>query len=88
MFSQVAQDKALTAVKFKRPTKVFEDMIASGKQNYLKMADCLPIEGGVPLFYKSELIGSIGISGVTSAQDGQVAAAGAARLAEISSSTA
>jgi glc operon protein GlcG len=61
-------------------------MIASGKQNYLKMANCLPIEGGMPLFYKSELIGSIGISGVTSAQDGQVAAAGVAKLAALESS--
>ena len=56
------------------------------KANYLKMANCLPIEGGLPLFYKNELIGSIGISGVTSAQDGQIAAAGAAKLAEIATS--
>ena len=60
-------------------------MVASGKQNYLKMANCLPIEGGMPLFYKSELIGSIGISCVTSAQDGQVAAAGVAKLASLES---
>lgn len=83
MITQVAQDKAKTAINFKRSTKTFEDMIASGKQNYLKMANCLPIEGGMPLFYKSELIGSIGVSGVTSAQDGQVAAAGVAKLAAL-----
>lgn len=59
-----------------------------GKQNYLKMANCLPIEGGLPLFLDKELIGSIGISGVTSAQDGQIAAAGAAKLAEIIASIA
>ena len=70
---------------FKRPTKLFEDMInAGGKQNYLKMANCLPIEGGVPLFWKDEVIGSIGVSGVQSAQDGQIACAGAAKLSELS----
>lgn len=81
---QVSQDKAKTAISFKRSTKVFEDMIlSSGKQNYLKMANCLPIEGGMPLLYKNELIGSIGISGVTSAQDGQIALAGVAKLASL-----
>ena len=83
---KVAQDKALTAISFKRSTKVFEDMISSGKQNYLKMANCLPIEGGIPLLYKNELIGSIGISGVTSAQDGQIALAGVAKLASLEKS--
>ena len=52
----------------------------------MKMANCLPIEGGLPLFLGKELVGSIGISGVTSAQDGQIAAVGAAKLAEIVSS--
>ena len=88
-YHQVAQDKAQTAVSFKRASKVFEDMInGGGKPNYLKMANCLPIEGGMPLFYKDELIGSIGISGVTSAQDGQIAAAGVAKLAAIAASHA
>ena len=44
------------------------------------MANCLPVEGGIPLIYNEEVIGSIGISGVASTQDGQIAAAGAAKL--------
>ena len=71
-------------MRFKRPTKLFEDMInGGGKTNYLKMANCLPVEGGIPLTFRDEVIGSIGISGVASAQDGQIAAAGLAKLAAL-----
>ena len=77
----VAQEKAKTAFLFKRPSKVFEDLVAGGKANMAHLPGALPVEGGVPLIHDGEMVGAIGISGVTSAQDGQVAQAGADALA-------
>lgn len=75
----VAQKKAETAVKFRRPTKVFEDGVKAGNVHIMSLG-VAAVEGGVPLMYDGQVIGSIGISGVTSAQDGIIAAAGAAAL--------
>jgi len=76
----VAQEKARTAVGFRRPSKAFEDIVASGGAGvrYLALSGAMPIEGGLPLVHEGKIVGAIGISGVTSAQDGQIAAAGAA----------
>jgi glc operon protein GlcG len=74
----VAQAKAQTAVKFKRPTKSFEEALASGGLKWLAINDLCPVEGGLPLIQNGEVIGAIGVSGVLSNQDAQVAAAGAA----------
>jgi uncharacterized protein GlcG (DUF336 family) len=73
---EVSQEKAATAVRFKRPTKALEDTVAGGRQVMLKLPGATPIEGGLPIMAGSELIGAIGVSGGTSPQDGQVAAAG------------
>ena len=73
---EVAQEKAKTAVKFKRATKVLEDAVAGGRNAILKLPGALPVEGGVPLMIDGVVLGAIGVSGATSAQDGQVAAAG------------
>ena len=82
----VSQEKGLTAVRFKRPTKVFEDMIKGGAGvNMLGLPGATPLEGGVPLVVDGEVIGAIGVSGVTSAQDGIIAAAAVARLEQICS---
>jgi uncharacterized protein GlcG (DUF336 family) len=80
---QVAQDKARSAVAFRRPTKAFHDMVATGGEGLrmLVMSGAVPIDGGVPIIVNGSVIGDIGISGGTSAQDGQVAAAGLAVLA-------
>ncbi|MBI2684964.1 MAG: heme-binding protein [Acidobacteria bacterium] len=78
---EIAQMKARTAVKMKRPSKVLEDGVLSGRTVVLKLPDILPVEGGVPLIVEGQIVGAIGVSGVTSAQDGQIAAAGAAALA-------
>jgi glc operon protein GlcG len=64
-------------MSFKRPTKVFEDAVAGGRQVILALHGALPIEGGVPITVGGQIIGSIGVSGVTSQQDGQIAKAGA-----------
>ncbi len=68
--------KATSAVKFRRPTKAFEDALTGGRQAILKLPGAIPVEGGIPLEVGGVVIGAIGVSGVTSQQDGQIAAAG------------
>ena len=78
----IAQEKARCAVDFKRPTKAFEDAVAQGGFNLRVLATpgMLPLEGGVPLIAGGTIIGAIGVSGMRSNQDGQVAEAGAKAL--------
>jgi glc operon protein GlcG len=71
---EIAQLKAKTAFEFKRPTKVFEEMIKGGAVHLTTMP-ITAVEGGLPIFKDGIIIGSIGISGVTSAQDGIIAEA-------------
>src|SRR5262245_59949321 len=71
----IAQGKARTAALFKRPTKAIEEAIAAGKQAFLAVDGVVPIQGGVPVIVEDKVIGAIGVSGVTSAQDEQVALA-------------
>ena len=79
---EVAQQKAYSAVAFRRPTKVFQDGVAAGGEGLrlLKLAGATPVEGGVPLIFDGKIVGSIGVSGVTSQQDNQIAKAGADAL--------
>lgn len=72
---QVAQEKASTAVNFKRPTKALEDAVAGGRNVVLRLPG-IPVEGGIPIMVGTELIGGVGVSGGTSPQDAQVATAG------------
>lgn len=78
---QVAQDKARTALLFKRPSKALEDVVLSGKAHMAQLTGALPIEGGLPIVSDGQIVGAIGVSGVQSIQDGIVAAAGVAALA-------
>lgn len=78
----VATRKAQTAIGFKRPTKAFEDTVAGGKTAVLGLP-ILPLEGGLPLTAAGKMIGAIGVSGVTSQQDGMIAKAGVDALANI-----
>ena len=75
----VAKSKGYTAVAFRRPTKVFQDLIAQGGANLrlLNLQGASMLEGGVPIVVGGKLIGGIGVSGVTSQQDAQIAQAGA-----------
>lgn len=73
---EVAIQKARTAISFKRPTKVYEDMVAGGRTTILGVPGIVPIEGGLPLIVDGQYIGAIGVSGGTAQQDGQVAKAG------------
>ena len=76
----VAIQKARTAQAFKRPTKVFEDAIAGGRNALIALHGALPLEGGLPIMVGGQLVGAIGVSGVKSTEDGQIAKAGAESL--------
>jgi glc operon protein GlcG len=78
----VAEEKARTSILFRRPSKAFEDAIASGGigLRVLGLRGATPYEGGVPIFVDGKIIGAVGVSGVTPPQDGQIANAGAAAL--------
>jgi glc operon protein GlcG len=78
----VAKGKAATAVSFRRPTKALEDVITGGGVGLriLKLEGATPLEGGIPIVLDGKIIGGIGVSGVTSAQDAQIARAGADTL--------
>ena len=78
---ELAQRKAETAVRFRRPTKVFEEIVAGGGMRLLSVAaDIITLEGGIPLLQDGFVIGSIGVSGMASGDDAQVAQAGARAL--------
>ena len=76
----VAQRKAHSAAMFRRATKVFADAVAQGAVAILSLSGAVAVEGGVPLTADGSVIGAIGVSGVTSQQDGIIAQAGADRL--------
>ena len=75
---EVAQGKAKTALMYKRPSKVLGDAIAGGGPGlrFLALKDIVPLEGGVPIVLDGKIVGAIGVSGVLSSQDSQVARAG------------
>lgn len=83
----VAHAKARSAVGFKRPTKAFEDMVATGRTAVVKLPIAMPIEGGMPLMIGDTCIGAIGVSGATSAQDGIAAKAGVDEFLKIAAAT-
>lgn len=77
---RAAIDKARSAAAYKRPTKVWSDALAAGRQAVLGLHGAVPLEGGIPLMAGGKMIGAIGASGGTSPQDEQVAKAGADAL--------
>src|SRR5919106_4232350 len=78
----VAIGKGRAAVAFKRPTKAWVERIATGQIGVVTAPGALAMEGGVPLMFRGRVVGGVGVSGVKSEQDGQIAAAGAAALAD------
>jgi len=77
---QIAQGKARTAARFGRPTKVYADRILNDTLTFLSVEGVVQLQGGVPILVNGRVIGAVGVSGVTSAQDEQVAMAGAAAI--------
>lgn len=73
---EVAMQKARAAIAFRRPTKVWEEHVTEGRMRYLALPGTLPIEGGLPIMVDGQFIGAIGVSGVRSNQDAQIAQAG------------
>jgi uncharacterized protein GlcG (DUF336 family) len=71
----VSIGKAKTAANFKRPTRVLEEMIAGGRSVFLAVEGVTPMQGGVPVVVDGKVIGAVGVSGVLSSQDEQVAQA-------------
>jgi uncharacterized protein GlcG (DUF336 family) len=78
----VAEDKARTAVLFRRPSKAFEDAVAGGGigLRVLRLRGATPYDGGVPIFVDGKIIGAVGVSGMLPQQDGQVANAASIAL--------
>jgi glc operon protein GlcG len=69
--------KARTAAIFRRPSKVFEDQVRDGRVAALALPGATPLQGGVPITFDGKVIGAIGVSGETPAQDEEIAIAGA-----------
>lgn len=76
----IALGKAKSALLGKRPTKAYEDLVANGRIAALSMPGITHLEGGVPIVVEGEFVGAMGVSGVKSSEDAQVAAAGIAKL--------
>lgn len=80
--AQVAISKARSSALFKRPTKSFQDLVSKGGDGmrYLGLEGAVPLEGGIPIVMDGKIVGAIGMSGGTSAQDAQCAQIGADAL--------
>lgn len=79
--ANISVGKAKTAVMFKRPTKVFEDIIKNGRTAMVALPDFTPLQGGVPVTVNGQIVGGVGVSGAASAvQDEELAIAGAEAL--------
>jgi len=75
-------EKARTSALYRRPSKEFEDNIAGGRNSILGLPGVTPIDGGLPILVGGKMIGAIGISGMSGAQDGQIAKAGVDALSK------
>lgn len=78
--AQIAPGKAQTAAVGRRESKVYEDMINSGRVSFLSTPLIATLEGGVPIVVEGQVVGAIGVSGVKSTEDAQIARAGIAAL--------
>ena len=78
--TDIAIRKARTAAYFQGPTKDLEDEVAGGRTALLPIDGFMPLQGGVPLMFEGQIVGAVGVSGVTGEQDAQCALAGAAAL--------
>lgn len=77
---EISQGKARTAARMRRPTKALEDAVAGGRVALVSVAGLTMLQGGLPITVDGVVIGAVGVSGVTSQQDEQVAAAGISAL--------
>ena len=68
---EVTTDKARTAAIYRRPSKDFEDQASGGRPSALHLARAVPLQGGIPLVAGDEVVGAIGVSGASSADEDQ-----------------
>jgi glc operon protein GlcG len=76
----ISRAKARTAARFRRPTRALDSALTAGRLPILALDGTTAVEGGVPIVVGGEVVGAVGVSGVTSPQDAEVAAAGAAAV--------
>jgi len=79
--SHIGPEKARSAALGRRETKLYEDMINQGRTAFLSAPLAGMLEGGVPVIVDGQVVGAVGVSGVKSSEDAQVAKAGVAALA-------
>ncbi len=85
--ANISIGKARTAALFKKPTKVFEDIVNKGRTTMVALADFTPLQGGVPIVQDGQVVGAVGVSGAASAQqDEELAIAGAKALVTMTTS--
>jgi len=77
--AEIALGKARTAAVTRRSTKTWEDRISGGRLSMLAMP-VLPVQGGMPIMHEGQCVGAVGVSGVQSHEDEQIAIAGIAPL--------
>lgn len=80
---EVGIGKARTAEIFRRPSREFEEQVKNGRVAALALPGATPLQGGVPIAYEGKVIGAIGVSGETPAQDEEIAIAGANAAANL-----
>ena len=74
--AQIAFGKARTAAVARRESKFYEDVVKNGRTAFLSVSEFTTLEGGVPVIVAGQCVGAVGVSGVKSDQDAQIAAAG------------
>jgi glc operon protein GlcG len=80
--SRIAIEKGRTAAETRRSTAMWEERIKSGRTAMLKMPGITPVQGGLPIVIDGECIGAVGVSGVQSHEDEQIAKAGISVLSQ------
>src|SRR3954469_8297281 len=79
----VTTDKARTAAIYRRPSRDFEEQASNGRPSALHLARAVPLQGGIPLEWEGQVVGAVGVSGASSAdEDQELAVIGAAALAQ------
>lgn len=78
--AHIGPEKARAAALGRRETRLYEDMINQGRTSFLSAPLQGLLEGGVPIVVDGQVIGAVGVSGVKSAEDAQIAKAGIAAL--------
>ena len=87
--ANISIGKARTAALFKKPTRVFEELINKSRTAMTALSDFTPLQGGVPITLNGQIVGGVGVSGAASAQqDEELALAGAASLEQVGTSGA